>query len=40
MDYCRITLLGRLTADPDIRYTPAGTAIISFSVAVNRKYHW
>jgi len=38
MDYCRITLLGRLTADPDIRYTPAGTPVTSFSMAVNRKY--
>lgn len=38
MDYCRITMLGRLTQDPEIRYTPSGTAVASFSVAVNRKY--
>lgn len=38
MDYCRITMLGRLTQDPEVRYTPSGTAVASFSVAVNRKY--
>jgi single-strand DNA-binding protein len=38
MDYCRITMLGRLTQDPELRYTPAGTPIAGFSVAINRKY--
>jgi single-strand DNA-binding protein len=38
MDFCRITLLGRLTANPEIRYTPGGTAVASFSVAINRRY--
>ena len=38
MDYCRITMLGRLTQDPEVRYTPSGTAVAGFSVAVNRKY--
>jgi single-strand DNA-binding protein len=31
-------MLGRLTQDPEVRYTPSGTAVASFSVAVNRKY--
>jgi single-strand DNA-binding protein len=38
MDYCKIILHGRLTQDPEIRYTPAGTAVASFSVAINRKF--
>ena len=28
---------GRLTADVDLRYTPNGVAVCSFTVAVNRK---
>ena len=38
MDYCRITMLGRLTQDPEMRATPGGTAVAGFSVAINRKY--
>lgn len=38
MDYCRITMLGRLTQDPEVRATPGGTAVAGFSVAINRKY--
>lgn len=38
MDYCRITMLGRLTQDPEVRATPSGTAVAGFSVAINRKY--
>jgi len=38
MDYCKVIMHGRLTQDPEIRYTPAGTAVASFSVAVNRKF--
>lgn len=29
---------GNLTRDPEIRYTPKGTAIASFSIAVNKVY--
>lgn len=32
-----VTLVGRLTYDPDLRYTVNGTAVASFSLAVNRK---
>lgn len=32
----RIILIGRLTADPELRYTPNGTAVATFSLAVNR----
>ena len=38
MDYCRITMLGRLTQAPEVRYTPSGTAVASFSVVVNRTF--
>ena len=29
-------LIGNLTRDPELRYTPAGTAVCSFAVATNR----
>ena len=32
----RIILIGRLTADPELRYTQSGTAVASFSLAVDR----
>lgn len=34
----RITLIGRLTRDPELRYTGNGTAIASFTLAVERNY--
>lgn len=34
----RVFLMGNLTADPDLRYTPGGTAVASFRLACNRKY--
>lgn len=33
-----ILLLGRLTADPDIRYSNEGKAVARFSIAVNRRF--
>ncbi len=32
----RIVLIGRLTKDPELRYTPNGVAVASFTLAVNR----
>lgn len=32
-----ITLMGRLTADPEIRYTQSGKAVASFTLAVDRR---
>ena len=29
-------LIGRLTADPELRYTPNGTAVASFTIATDR----
>ncbi|HCR4860913.1 TPA: single-stranded DNA-binding protein, partial [Enterococcus faecium] len=33
-----VTLVGRLTKDPDLRYTASGTAVATFSLAVNRNF--
>ena len=30
-------LIGRLTKDPDLRYTPSGTAVSQFTMAVDRR---
>ena len=32
----RIVLIGRLTKDPELRYTPSGKAVASFTLAVDR----
>lgn len=32
----RVELIGNLTRDPELRYTPQGTAVCTFSVATNR----
>jgi single-strand DNA-binding protein len=29
---------GNLTADPELRYTPSGTAVVSFRIATNRRW--
>jgi single-strand DNA-binding protein len=34
----RIILLGNLTRNPELRYTPAGTPVSSFGLASNRRY--
>ena len=34
----KIVLIGRLTKDPDLRYTPNGTAVCNFSLAVERNF--
>ncbi len=31
-----VTLVGNLTDDPELRYTPSGAAVANFTVAVNR----
>lgn len=33
----KIFLIGRLTKDPELRYTPNGVAVASFTLAVNRR---
>ncbi|HEX7542843.1 MAG TPA: single-stranded DNA-binding protein [Patescibacteria group bacterium] len=34
----RIVLIGNLTRDPELKYTPTGTAICTFSIATNRSW--
>lgn len=34
----RVVLIGRLTRDPELRYTPSGVATCSFTLAVDRNY--
>ncbi|ABI69827.1 single-stranded DNA-binding protein [Syntrophomonas wolfei] len=34
----RVILIGRLTKDPELRYTQNGTAVATFTLAVDRKY--
>ena len=34
----RVQLIGNLTRDPELRYTPNGTAVCSFGVATNRSW--
>jgi single-strand DNA-binding protein len=31
-------IIGRVTRDPDMRYTQGGTAVVNFGVALNRVY--
>lgn len=33
-----VTLVGRLTKDPDLRYTSSGTGVATFTLAVNRNF--
>jgi single-strand DNA-binding protein len=35
--YSRIIVVGNLGRDPEMRYTPSGTPVTNFSVAVNRR---
>lgn len=34
----KVQLIGNLTRDPELRYTPSGTAVCSFTVATNREW--
>lgn len=34
----KIILMGRLTRDPELRTTPNGVSVCSFSIAVNRRF--
>ncbi len=35
----RVILIGRLTRDPELKYTPNGTAVATFTLAINRKFN-
>jgi single-strand DNA-binding protein len=34
----KIILIGNLTRDPEVRYTPQGTSVCNFRLAVNHRY--
>lgn len=34
----KVMLMGNLTRDPELKYTPKGTALVNFGIAVNRNY--
>lgn len=34
----KITLIGNLTHDPEVRSTPSGVTVCSFTIAVNRRF--
>lgn len=33
-----VTLVGNITDDPELRFTPSGAAVANFTVAVNRRF--
>ena len=37
MNQCQ--LMGRLVRDPELKYTPQGTAVTSFTLAVDRRFN-
>jgi single-strand DNA-binding protein len=37
-NYNRVILLGNLTRDPEVRYTPQGTPVANFGLAINHRY--
>ena len=34
----KVMLIGNLTRDPEVRYTPKGSAVADLAIAVNRNY--
>ena len=36
--FSKVIIMGNLTRDPEVRNTPSGASVTSFSVAVNRNY--
>lgn len=34
----KVILMGRITRDPELKYTPSNVAVCSFSIAVDRRY--
>ena len=38
LDLNKVFLAGRLTRDPELRYTPQGTAVVNLGLAVSRQY--
>ena len=34
----KVIIMGNLTRDPEVRFTPNGSAVANFAIAINRKY--
>jgi single-strand DNA-binding protein len=39
-EYNKVILLGNLTRDPDLRFTPTGTPVCEFPLAVHHRYRF
>ncbi|MGD0878823.1 MAG: single-stranded DNA-binding protein [Anaerolineales bacterium] len=39
MSYQKCQIIGRLGADPEMRFAPSGQPVVNFSVATNRNYN-
>jgi single-strand DNA-binding protein len=37
MSRTQVTIVGNLTSDPELRFTPSGASVVKFAVAVNRQ---
>lgn len=37
-EYNKVILMGNLTRDPELRYTPAGLAVCEFPMAIHHRY--
>jgi len=37
-NYNKAVLIGNLCKEPELRYTPQGTAVVNITLAINRKY--
>jgi single-strand DNA-binding protein len=37
-NFNKVLLIGNLTRDPELRYTPQGTAVVNLRLAVNRRF--
>lgn len=38
MGFNKVVLIGNLTRNPELRYTPSGTPVANFGLAVNRRF--
>lgn len=37
-NFNKVLLIGNLTKDPELRYTPQGTAVVNLRLAINRRF--
>ena len=39
-NFNKVILGGRLTSDPELKQTGSGIAVVTFTLAVNRRFHY